>query len=236
MRLRKLPYFSLIIIGFVLSFSTNGFAHEIRPAYLEITELESSNSESKEYHLLWKVPITQGRYININPILDNVIDEQETSSIDNGEALIREFKIVTSQSIKGSFLRIENIEKTLIDVLVEMHFEDETYYTALLQPSSPKYFIPIEFSFLEVIKTYFKLGVEHILIGYDHLLFVLGLFLLIPGFYTLIKTITSFTIAHSITLILASLNLISVPSSPVEAVIAISIVLLAWEVKNQWEN
>lgn len=74
-----------------------------------------------------------------------------------------------------------------------------------------------------------KIGVEHILSGFDHLLFVLGLVLLITGFKHLLATITSFTIAHSITLGGASLGAISLPAPPVEATIALSIVLLAVE-------
>jgi len=74
-----------------------------------------------------------------------------------------------------------------------------------------------------------RLGIEHILIGADHLLFVLGLVLLIATTRELLVTITSFTLAHSITLGGASLGLLSLPSAPVEAVIALSIVLLAVE-------
>ena len=74
-----------------------------------------------------------------------------------------------------------------------------------------------------------ELGIEHILIGADHLFFVLGLVLLIATTRELLVTITSFTLAHSITLGGASLGYLSLPSAPVEAVIALSIVLLAVE-------
>ena len=74
-----------------------------------------------------------------------------------------------------------------------------------------------------------RLGIEHILLGIDHLLFVLGLLLLVQGVGPLIKTITSFTVAHSITLGAATFDLISLPSAPVEAVIALSILFLARE-------
>ena len=78
--------------------------------------------------------------------------------------------------------------------------------------------------------TYFILGGEHILFGIDHLLFVLGLLLLVGGFWSLVKTITSFTLAHSITLGLAVLGYVPVDRAPVEAAIALSIVLLAREI------
>ncbi len=76
---------------------------------------------------------------------------------------------------------------------------------------------------------YAALGVEHILLGIDHLLFVLALLLIVRDAWTLLKTITAFTVAHSITLALATLGLASVPSAPVEAAIALSIVFVAAE-------
>ncbi|HEX2478678.1 MAG TPA: HupE/UreJ family protein [Geminicoccaceae bacterium] len=77
---------------------------------------------------------------------------------------------------------------------------------------------------------YLGLGIEHILLGIDHLLFVLGLLLLVSGPWMLIKTITAFTVAHSITLALATLGLVAVPSRPVDAAIALSIVFLGAEI------
>ena len=78
--------------------------------------------------------------------------------------------------------------------------------------------------------TYFTLGVEHILIGWDHLLFVLGLFLIVANTKQLLLTITSFTLAHSITLALSIFDIVRIPIRPVEAVIALSIVFLASEI------
>jgi hydrogenase/urease accessory protein HupE len=77
---------------------------------------------------------------------------------------------------------------------------------------------------------YFALGTEHILLGIDHLLFVLGLLLLVRGAGPLVKTITAFTIAHSITLAAAVMGVVTLDRGPVEAAIALSIVLLAREI------
>jgi hypothetical protein len=85
-------------------------------------------------------------------------------------------------------------------------------------------------SALEVCRTYLVLGVEHILFGVDHLLFVLALLILVKGWRKLIGTITAFTVAHSITLAAATLGFVHVPSKPVEATIALSIVFVACEI------
>ncbi len=81
-----------------------------------------------------------------------------------------------------------------------------------------------------VAGTYLSLGVEHILLGIDHLLFVLALLLITRGTWRLVKTVTAFTVAHSITLALATLGFVHVPQAPVEAVIALSIVFVAAEI------
>ncbi len=80
------------------------------------------------------------------------------------------------------------------------------------------------------IKRYTALGIEHILFGFDHLAFVLALLLLVRGVIPLIKTITAFTVAHSITLGLATLGAINMPTRPVEAAIALSIIFVAAEI------
>ena len=116
-----------------------------------------------------------------------------------------------------------------MDVLVQINLLDESSYTLLLQPDNNQVVIPKEPSKWEVIRLYILLGVEHILIGIDHLLFVLGLLLLVKGIKPLIQTITAFTLAHSITLGIATFDLMTVPQAPVEAVIALSIVFLARE-------
>lgn len=77
---------------------------------------------------------------------------------------------------------------------------------------------------------YLIIGAEHILFGIDHLLFVLGLLLLMQGFWKLVQTVTSFTIAHSITLAFAVLGVFPVPGAPIEVLIALSIAFLAREI------
>ncbi len=79
-------------------------------------------------------------------------------------------------------------------------------------------------------------GIKHILLGVDHLLFVLGLVLLVNNRWMLIKTITAFTVAHSITLALATLGYVHVPAAPLNAAIALSILFLGAEVVRSWRG
>jgi hypothetical protein len=104
------------------------------------------------------------------------------------------------------------------------------YSTTLVHPSRPWIEIATPRGALEVAGAYIMHGIEHILFGFDHLLFVFALILIVRSRRVLLLTITAFTIAHSITLSLATLDVVRVPGPPVEATIALSILLLACEI------
>ena len=125
---------------------------------------------------------------------------------------------------------IEGLKKTLIDVLVRIEYLSGEEVVFMLQPDNDQMIVPGETTTWDVIKTYTYLGMIHIWMGIDHLLFVLALMIITLGFKKIIKTITAFTVAHSITLSLSILGYASLPGPPVEAVIALSIVFLAVEI------
>jgi hydrogenase/urease accessory protein HupE len=124
---------------------------------------------------------------------------------------------------------VHGLQATMTDVLVCIALSDGRVVSRLLRPDAPSFVFGSE-SAAPAATSYFALGVEHILFGIDHLLFVLALVLIVRGVGLLVKTITAFTIAHSITLALATLELVKLPSAPVEAVIALSIVFVAAEI------
>ena len=102
--------------------------------------------------------------------------------------------------------------------------------TVRLTPDQPAATLAKPSVISNVAATYTILGVEHIVMGFDHLFFVLALVLLLKGGWLVAKTVTAFTVAHSFTLVGSTLGLLSLPSQPVEAVIALSIIFLAIEV------
>ena len=200
------------------------YAHEIRPAYLEIKQ-----QTADRYQVLWKIPILGNKAPKIDPVFPQNFSLEQIEDEFLPDAYIRRYQGIYQDNLNGKKIAIQGLDLTLIDVLVQISLLDESSYTLLLQPDNASTIIPEEPSKWEVIKLYIILGIEHILIGIDHLLFVLGLLLLVSGTKPLIQTITAFTIAHSITLGAATFNLIQVPQAPVEAVIALSIVFLARE-------
>ena len=115
-------------------------------------------------------------------------------------------------------------------MLLRIELLDGSTHSTILRPNEPTFEIPARESKKEVALAMYRMGVVHILGGYDHLLFLLALMLIVTGFWRLVKTITAFTVAHSITLALATLGVVNFPTAPTEAVIALSIVFLAAEV------
>jgi hydrogenase/urease accessory protein HupE len=139
-------------------------------------------------------------------------------------------RIRRAGGLTGSIVNIDGLESTFTDVLLRLERANGVEITHRLTPAAPSYVFEAEPGYGQVAWTYFVLGVEHILLGIDHLLFVLALLIVVTGWRKLVGTITAFTVAHSITLALAALGFVHVPGPPVEAIIALSIVLVAGEI------
>lgn len=202
-------------------------AHEVRPAYLEIRQ-----TGAESYQALWKVPgqgdtLRLGCYVVLPPACTTT-SPPRAEMVNN--AFIERWEFSCPGGLSGGAVRIAGLESTMIDVLVRVERIDAPTQVARLTPSHPSFVVGRSPALVEVAETYLWLGVEHILGGVDHLLFVLALVLLINGrARMLLRTITAFTLAHSLTLALAVLGVVRIPAAPVEAVIALSIVFVAAE-------
>ncbi len=200
-------------------------AHEIRPAYLQIDE-----RAPQHYELMWKVPTRNGMLQDIRPDFGAgfTLTRQPDETVVNGFAIFR-YRLTGDTALAGATLRINNLERTTIDALVKVSMLDGTRYSFLLRPQDSSVRIPETPSAWRVVRTYTRLGVEHILEGVDHLAFVAALMLVVRGWPMLLKTVTAFTVAHSITLGLATFGYVLLPPPPVETLIALSILLVAVE-------
>ncbi|MGZ4965248.1 MAG: HupE/UreJ family protein [Limisphaerales bacterium] len=205
----------------------SALAHEVRPAYLEIQERTTDT-----YDVLWKVPglgdqLRLALYVEM-PDGSAIVGESRAIFVNN--AFIERWTVKREGGLTGGSIRISGLDATLTDALVRIQRLDGSIQVTRLTPSSPSFVVEPAPSLGEVAGTYLKLGVEHILLGYDHLLFLLGLIMLVRGARKVIATVTAFTVAHSITLALATLGVVHVPRPPVEAAIALSIIFVAVEV------
>jgi len=222
----------LIVISMlaILTFVTPLSAHETRPAYLEIKE-----SSPGQYSILWRTPVLSGMRLPVKlKSPHDVRDLNDPVVIELTDSLVERRIIESSEgTLDGKRIEFIGLQATITDVLVRTQTLDGTYSTTLVRPSQPWIKISISGGAIAVAGAYLVHGIEHILFGFDHLLFVLALVLIIRSLRVLLFTITSFTIAHSITLALATLGWVNVPGPPVEAAIALSILLVAVEIIRQ---
>jgi hydrogenase/urease accessory protein HupE len=256
-----------LAIALLLFVAVRATAHEVRPAFLGLTQ-----RSPHEFEVLWKVPAIGGAPLageeiphevptpealadrnatrsmpcgcpaptsaqltrGVLPIHPSLPKDAETISFPRVERLfgaeIRRWTIRTGpQGLEGWEVTAHGLEATMVDVLVRIEMADGRVVSRMLRPDAPSFVFTSDTAG-PAAGGYFILGVEHILLGVDHLLFVLALVLIVRGVGLLVKTITAFTVAHSITLALATLGVVHVPSAPVEAVIALSIVFVASEI------
>lgn len=206
-------------------------AHEVRPAYLGIQQLDSIT-----YRITWKIPALGDMVPRISPVFPEAWEVRQLDVRQLNASVRRDFEFTSSEPINGQVLGVEGLSKTLIDVLINVELKNGEQYSRIITPDQPFYEIPRQSSAWETVRTYLVLGIDHILLGIDHLLFVLALIFVTRGKWKIIKTVTSFTIAHSITLSLAALGFVRIPIPPVEAVIALSIVFLATEIISHREG
>jgi len=199
-------------------------AHEVRPALLKISEVSD-----QKFLVSWKVPAVGDRRLAIAPefAAGFTLSPERVSGISSGASIQSWY--IAGRALADTDIVFTNLSSTMTDVLVQVSFLDRRYQTGLVRPNAPVFHVSAQDSHFKVFESYMVLGIEHILLGWDHLVFVLGMILLVTGKRRLLWAVTGFTIAHSITLVLATLDIIHVPAPPVEAIIALSIVLLAVE-------
>ena len=202
-------------------------ADEIRPALLDIKEQATGL-----YAVTWKVPTRGDKVLKITPFLPESLELVGTPTVQNvpGAKVEHATYKNNSESLTGQKIVIDGLAAVQTDVLLLIQLQDGTQHSAILRPSSPEYTIPLEASKLQVAGDYWRMGTIHILEGADHLLFVLALLLIVVSFKQLLTAVTAFTVAHSITLVLATLGVVHVPAAPTEAIIALSILFLATEI------
>jgi hydrogenase/urease accessory protein HupE len=201
-------------------------AHEVRPAYLRIQQ-----TGDDRFEVLWRVPARGDLRLGIYAELPAHCSEPEPplAWLEEG-TWIERWTALCPGGLNGHRVEIAGLSSTVIDALARFERIDGTTQVARLTPAEPGFVATGAESPGQVARTYTLLGVEHILLGVDHLLFVLALLMLVPNVRMLVWTITTFTLAHSLTLAAATLGWARVAQAPVEAVIALSILFVAMEI------
>jgi hypothetical protein len=201
-------------------------AHTSLPGYLALQETSPGS-----FDLVWKVPTAEGPPPAIYPVFpSNCTISKPLVAEQAAGAIIERGSIQCGPGgLSGTAIAISGLNVTILDVLVRITFEDGTSVQHMLKPLETSFVVHQDGENRIDAWGYVSLGVGHILYGIDHLLFVLGLLLIVRGTGVLLKTITAFTVAHTITLGLAVFGVVHIAPTPIEAVIALSIVFLAVE-------
>lgn len=224
---------SMLVLLLALGASADLYAHESQPGTLDLRQVARDR-----YEVVWRAPIYFGRphparlelpehwKTVVAPTLRQLADSQ----------VFRSVVTVGQKGVEGSILRFPGLANTITDVFVRLNRLDGTTMTAVVRPSKPYAQLRGERAWHTTAGEYIGLGFHHILLGVDHLLFVLGLLLIVKGRMILLKTVTAFTIAHSITLAIATLGYASAPLPPLNAAIALSILFLGPEIVRCWRG
>ena len=208
-------------------------AHESRPAYLEVKETSAG-----QFSLLWRTPVLAGMRLPIVLKLpDDVKNLREPSVQELADSFLeRRWIDAGPNGLDGQRIEFPGLQGTITDVLVRVEMLDGRNWTTIVHPSQPWVDITAAQTRMEVMGTFIVQGIRHILFGADHMLFVLGLLLIVKDRWMLLKTITAFTVAHSITLAIATLGYAEAPVLPLNAAIALSILFLGPEIVRSWRG
>jgi len=203
-------------------FAIDAYSHEFNPAHLVINQ---SYQDQNTYQASWMYPVKNiGKRAEI--ILPSFCTTVSKEPFIKNKYIVEQITVNCSQAINGSSIQIKDLS-VLTDALVTINFIDSTF-EGIVNVQNPEVEIPMENQYYPI--AYLYLGFDHLLDGLDHILFIFGLLFCISGFVNIIKTITAFTIAHSLTLGLSVLDIISLPQATVEALIALTIIYLATEI------
>ena len=208
-------------------------AHEARPAFLEIKETAPG-----QFSVLWRTPVLAGMRLPIALKLpDDVKNVREPNVQELADSFLeRRWIDAGPNGLAGKRIEFPGLQFTITDVLVRVELLDGRKLTTIVHPSQPWMEIAASQTWMGVAGTYIVQGIRHILFGADHMLFVLGLLLIVKDRWMLLKTVTAFTLAHSITLAIATLGYAEVPVLPLNAAIALSILFLGPEIVRSWRG
>jgi hydrogenase/urease accessory protein HupE len=208
-------------------------AHEARPAYLAIDEVAPG-----QFSILWRTPVLSGMRLPVVLGLPAGLRDLRPPQIDEltDSRIERRWVDAGPGDLEGKRIDFLGLQMTITDVFVRIARFDGAHSTEIVRPSRPYIDIPTPRGALSTAQAFILQGIEHILFGADHLLFVLGLLLIVKNRWMLVKTITAFTVAHSLTLAAATLGSANIPAPPLNAAIALSILFLGPEVVRSWRG
>lgn len=197
------------------------FAHPLAPSLLELVE------RVEGVDVLWKQPLAQPAGVRLVPQLParcRPSTEPEVSS--DGLSRSERWLVRCDGNLIGTSVGVDGLGSGATAV-VRVVLADGRVISTAIDGEHPAMLVTRQPSLAQTVQSYFLLGLAHLLGGPDHLLFVFGLILLARSPRGLIANVSAFTVGHSMTLALATLGYVAVPTRWIELSIAASVLLLA---------
>ncbi|MDC0091304.1 HupE/UreJ family protein [Gammaproteobacteria bacterium] len=204
--------------------SSSIFAHEFNPAHLVVDEVQNNT-----YKVNWMYP-SKNIGSRAGVLFPVGCQREGQSPIQKGKYLVETLLLTCDQSLKGQVIEVRNLS-VLTDALVTISHLNGEVFEGLINLKRSSLTVPLKEQVYPL--GYFSLGIDHLMSGKDHILFILGLLFLVSGLLNTIKTITAFTLAHSVTLGLSVFEIVALPQATVEAIIALTIIYLAIEISDR---
>jgi hydrogenase/urease accessory protein HupE len=209
-----------------LGLATAAGAHPLAPALLELRELDGGRIDVRWQTAPFVVPGAP-----TTPLLPAscAAGGAPAERMENGAIVTRWIAHCGPAGLVGETIAVEGLGAAGTEALVRVVLRDGRTVQKVLRPVEPSFVVPARPSWVAILGDYVRLGIEHILTGPDHLAFVAGLVLLVGAGGLLVKTITAFTLGHSVTLALVVLDVLHVRAQMAELAIALSVLALAAE-------
>jgi len=209
-------------------------AHEARPAYLEVKEIAPG-----QFGLLWRTPVLAGMRLPVAMKLpDDLRNLKEPVVEELADSLVeRRWIDASPDGLAGRRIEFPGLQLTITDALVRVQMLNGRTWTTIVHPSQAWFEIAALHPPLAVMTAYVARGIQQIAFGVEHLLLLLGLVRIVKDrWMLLLKTVTAFALAHSVTLVLATFGWVNVPALPLNAAIALSVLFLGPDIVRSWRG
>jgi len=217
----------MMLIAALVLWPSLAEAHDSRPVSLRMSE-----TSDNLFVVRWQVPSSIKAQNHPTPALPEFCEALgQARTMDRPGAVVAEQLYRCNEALSNARVHLTYPQFTpSLSTVMRIEWLSGEVQDAVLGPQDDGWIVPEKESISSVSKRYFGLGMQHIFKGYDHLLFLMCLMIIARRPKRIVWTVTGFTLAHSVTLALAALQVVRMPVMLVEAIIALSIVFVAVEI------
>ncbi len=224
-----------LLIAFVAALSLGApmraSAHPLAPSVLSFEQ-----GADGIVTMRWRAPLKRPTGQSLRPRVPDLcvpLGPPEIEQTEDGAAIIETARLrCEPPDMVGAVITVDGLDDSSINVVVRIVDAEGSARHAILDTWSPRLSVAPRDQTSHSFFEYLMLGVEHLVTGWDHMTFVIGLLILFGWHRRLIAAVTAFTVGHSLTLALSVLGIVSVPQGLVEALIALTIMVLALEIQS----